>query len=735
MPFRRWAASTASRGGAQAGLTWSVTVAERDAARAERAARREERAQSSRQSDPSRDLRPEIQALRAIAVSLVVVYHLWPKALPGGFTGVDVFFAISGFLITSHLLREVDRTGRVSLAEFWARRARRILPAALLVIALTAVATIIWVPENYWSQYFGEIRASTAYVQNWHLADAAVDYLAAENNPSPLQHFWSLSAEEQFYIVWPVLILGAALVAAGRFVRARRGAITLVLGVVAALSLAYAISYTVSNPARAFFVTPTRAWEFAAGGLLAILALTRLPTPVRIAVSWGGLAALLVAALAYSGATPWPGYAALLPVLGTLAVIWAGAPRGRLSPTAAMSLPPVQFLGGISYSVYLWHWPLLILLPIITGDAINPTMKIIILVATVVLAWLTKVLVEDPVRTGSFLTKRKARWTFASVAVGTATVFVLAAIGSSTLDAHERQAEQRAKRVLADTPRCFGAASHDPAHRCVNPDLSRSVVPLPVVAATRANSPCTRQKREGLVWPCAFGVAESSHPKQEIAVIGDSHASHWRAAIDVVARAKKWHGVSIARAGCPFTRATKKLPEPARSQCVDWNRQVVAWLKRHPEITTVFVAQINGDVGVVTHGKDVFSTQVAGYAGAWELLPANVKRLYVFRDTPRMGKDTMACVQQAIDSHHRAGSSCAVPQSQALRRDPAEVATRRAAKRVKLIDMIRYLCDGRECPPVIGGALVYKDNHHLTEVYATTLGPYLRREIDKLERS
>src|SRR3954463_13198223 len=210
------------------------------------------------------DVRPEIQGLRAVAVAVVVVCHFWPSALPGGFVGVDVFFVISDFLITSHLLREVARTGRVSLAAFWARRARRILPAALLVLALCALATVAFVPEVHRQQFFAEIRASTFYVQNWELAHSAVDYFAAGDGPSPVQHFWSLSAEEQFYLVWPVLILAAAAIGARR---GRERRVFAALAAVTAASFAYSVHKTGADPRAAYFVTSTRAWEFGAGGL------------------------------------------------------------------------------------------------------------------------------------------------------------------------------------------------------------------------------------------------------------------------------------------------------------------------------------------------------------------------------------------------------------------------------------------------------------------------------------
>src|SRR3954453_21356090 len=197
-------------------------------------------------------VRAEIQALRALAVALVVVCHSWPHVLPGGFVGVDVFFVISGYLITAQLLAEVRRRGTVSLTGFWARRARRILPAALRVLAGCALATVAWVPQNHWQQFLDEIRAAPAYVENWQLAHTATDYFAnAASVQSPVQHYWSLSAEEQFYLVWPILIL----------VFARGRALVVAMSALAVASLAYSIYDTHANPAAAYFVTPTRAWE------------------------------------------------------------------------------------------------------------------------------------------------------------------------------------------------------------------------------------------------------------------------------------------------------------------------------------------------------------------------------------------------------------------------------------------------------------------------------------------
>src|SRR3954451_21103684 len=309
---------------------------------------------------PAQRWRPEIQALRALAVALVIAAHVWPDLVPGGFVGVDVFFVVSGYLITSLLVEEIARTGRIRLTAFWARRARRILPAALVTLLVCAVATMILVPSNHWDAFMREVAASAAYVENWQLAHTAVDYFAKDDGVSPVQHYWSLSVEEQFYLMWPLLLLGPPAVPRRRGPQSRVVALAAAMGVLTAVSLSWSILHTPNDPEAAYFVTPTRAWEFGAGGVLALLPqLARSPVLVRAILSWLGLAAIVVAAFAYGSDTVFPGSAALLPVLGTLAVIRAGAPDHRLAPARLLALGPIQRTGDLSYSLYLWHWPVL----------------------------------------------------------------------------------------------------------------------------------------------------------------------------------------------------------------------------------------------------------------------------------------------------------------------------------------------------------------------------------------
>ncbi len=682
------------------------------------------------------ELRPEIQGLRAIAVLLVVAYHLWPEAVPGGYVGVDVFFAISGFLITAHLFREAGRTGRVSLPRFWARRARRLLPASLTVLLFCAIATLLAVPQILWQSFFDDIRASAFYVQNWHLAASSVDYLASAEQPSPVQHFWSLSAEEQFYLVWPALILAAvALVRTGSLVHRRRAA-ALVLGLVTGASLVFSILFTASHAKEAYFVTPTRAWEFGAGGLLALLALRRTPpAPLRAVVSWAGIAAIAIAAFAYTDGTAFPGIAAALPILGALAVIWSGAPRLVWSPTRILALRPVQWVGDVSYGVYLWHWPLLILAPYLLGHDVGTGTRIAVLVGSLVLAWGTKVLIEDPVRRSRPLLARRPHVTFALAALATGLVVAVALQGTHRVQDELRAAKAKTARTVAAQPRCFGAASQNPDVPCVNPALARTVVPLPLEAKNEPNPACTRKTRVRAVSICEFGVPPAQ-AKRTFALIGDSHATHWRAGLEVVARRKGWHGLSITHTGCPFSAATYDLPEPARSRCISWNRQVPAQLARHPEVDTVFVSNITGGDVVVPRGKSSTRAKIDGYQRAWAALPPSVKRIVVIRDTPKSTGATLQCVDDAIAAKRDAGAACENPRRKGLDPDPAALAARALPReRAQVVDMTRYLCGPVECRAVIGGVLVYKDVHHLTRQYSTTLGPLLQRKIDRLELS
>jgi hypothetical protein len=282
--------------------------------------------------------------------------------------------------------------------------------------------------------------------------------------------------------------------------------------------------------------------------------------------------------------------------------------------------------------------------------------------------------------------------------------------------------------------RCFGAASRDPRRPCRDPKLLFEVVPTPDVAELSPNLPCTPLKGTGLVIPCEFGVP-AARALNSVALIGDSHAAHWRAALEHVATNVRWRGVSITRSGCPLSRATARLePAARRAACTLWNREVPRWLAAHPKISTVFVVA-HYDAGVVVPtDQDEWQVKLDGYAAAWKALPKSVKRVIVIRDTPKSTVDTLNCVRAAMAKHKSAGKACALARKDALGPDPAAAAARREhARRIKTIDLTSFFCSREKCFPVVGGALVYKDISHLTDVYSSSLGPYLLRKIRALD--
>jgi peptidoglycan/LPS O-acetylase OafA/YrhL len=338
--------------------------------------------------------RPEIQALRALAIAAVVTYHAWPGLLPGGQVGVDIFFVVSGYLITGMLLREHAATGGIRLGAFAVRRARRLLPSALLVLGACGVLTALVMPEEFRVQLVREIAASALSLQNWNLNLAGLAG-AEPLADSPLRHYWSLS--EQFYLVWPALLAG--LLALGRW---RNAGLRFVITAIVAITVAsflWNLHLTALDSSLAYFSTLARAWEFGVGAILAAMpASTMLAPAARAVLSWVGLGAIAVALVAPIDPATFPGAVVAVPVLATALVIWAGDPEVRGSPTVIARLPAVAWLGGISYALYLWHWPLIAFTPFVTGQPSEWWLVALLIGVSVVLAWLTTRFVEQPIR-------------------------------------------------------------------------------------------------------------------------------------------------------------------------------------------------------------------------------------------------------------------------------------------------------------------------------------------------
>ena len=393
--------------------------------------------------------RDDIQGLRAIAVVLVVAAHAGVGFLGGGYVGVDVFFVLSGFLITGLLLHGAERRGYVSFFDFYVRRAKRILPAATLTLVVTTIASyhllnyvrakqVVW--DSLWASFF---------FANVRFARQGTDYFTHGQPPSPIQHYWSLSVEEQFYFVWPALLaLVLFAVALGSRSGARRRSrgepvitvwgvrrLVIVVAVVGAASLAWSVHYTGIDPTAAYFSTFARGWELALGAVLAIGAtrVARLPPRWRTRIGWLGLAAIGAAALTYSDATAFPGYAALLPTVGTAFVIAAGlgTAQPRFGVGRALSTLPLRYVGDRSYAFYLWHWPVLVIAAQYTGHDLSVGVNLAFLLGAFLLSVVSYGLFENPIRRARW----KVSWSAALVPASIAAIAVVAAITLTSIDA------------------------------------------------------------------------------------------------------------------------------------------------------------------------------------------------------------------------------------------------------------------------------------------------------------
>jgi peptidoglycan/LPS O-acetylase OafA/YrhL len=643
--------------------------------------------------------RRDIEGLRAVAVLLVVLYHCGVPFLPGGYVGVDVFFVISGFLITGLLLDEHDRTGRIAVAAFYARRVLRLLPAAVLVVAATVVAAYRWLPPVQRPAVALDAFFTTVYSVNYHLAAAGADYLNADGAPSPLQHFWSLAVEEQFYLVWPVLLLACR--------RFRRAALSLLVGA----SLVASVGQTIAHPTWAYFGLHTRTWELGAGALIAAYR-TRLPrflAPV-------GLAAIAVSAVSFTSRTPFPGYAALLPVLGAAAVLTAGS----TAPSRLLTPPPLPALGRLSYSWYLWHWPILLIGPVALGIRPSPPVNLMLAAGSLLAAAVTFAVVENPAR---YLIAARARPWRAVGAGLLVTVVAAAGYGLSS-------------RAAAGGPSTgYVAPAAQPGNL---PALLRAPVPAvpsnlrPAIGKVAADQPriyrdkCSSELTDATVRaPCVYGDVTSA---TTVVLFGDSHAGAWFPALDQVARYRRWKLVVITKSACSAASVRifqAKLNRPF-DECVRWRESALEDIAAlHPAIVVVTSAAAGGELAEKSADPD--AAWVTGWATSADRLTAAAGTVYLIEDTPYQPQEVPSC----LSAHPRAPGICAQPRATAFP-FPARRAAIRAAfaeRGASTIDPTPWFCTATVCPVIVGDVLVYRDASHVTATYDRLLAPMLSRSL------
>ena len=657
--------------------------------------------------------RPDVQGLRAVAVLLVVIYHAIPSRVSGGYVGVDVFFVISGFLITNHLLARLSSTGHVGFADFYARRARRILPASLVVIVLTSVAVQVFVPPALRPGLLKNALWTVFYVPNISFAIDGTNYLA-ETAPSPFLHYWSLGVEEQFYLLWPLLLFALVTLARGS-----RRRLAFMVALLAVASFAYGWWLTYASQPWAYFGIASRAWELAAGALVAVVGpwvIAQIPRVLRAAIGWLGLSLVIFAAMHFDAFTPFPGVAAAVPVLGAVLVIAAGQVSGPGGPAVVLRARVMQFLGRISYSLYLVHWPVLVIPLLASGAVLAPRVALGLAAISIPLAWLLTMAVEDPVRR-SQLARRKPAWSLfgagaASVAIGASAVAGIALVHRMPVDAGRPAPTVTAVVVPKPVDQYPVFTEYVPSNMQPSLDTASASVPL-----IYANS-CHLDVPDVTVEGCVYGDV-SSH--RRIALFGDSHAAQWFPALDAIGVSEGLRLEVYTKSSCPSVDVPIFINAIEYSECAKWRDAVIAKLAADPPALVV-ISNMADQPNQPNGGID---------PDAWaQGLARVIRRLgaptLVISDTPHFPSTPATC----LSAHLQDAGACGISRNQAI--NSKWTNTERAAAEAvgaSVVDLDNYICNATRCEPIIGSTLVFRDAHHLTVPFVEQLEAPLRAAV------
>ncbi|MBS0616599.1 MAG: acyltransferase [Spirochaetes bacterium] len=677
--------------------------------------------------------RGDLQGLRAIAVLAVLVFHVWPKIFRGGFIGVDVFFVISGFLITGIIVGEIEKEKKLDLLRFWGRRMLRLLPAASVVLVFALVGTLLFLPRTDWLKGAEQVFAAALYAENWALVAQATDYWAQGQSPTAVQHYWSLSIEEQFYFVWPPLLAFSGFLA--RMVRVSvRGFAGTFIFLIFTFSLYMSVSgaHWAGTP---YFTTATRAWELALGALLALFGEKILATPaVKAAAGWLGLVAIFVSIFFINESLPFPGWIALVPTVGTALVIWAEA--APYAPYRLLALKPAQYIGDISYSLYLWHWPVIIFFKPFGDEFAKAYFPALVLALTFALAIISKYFIEDPFRFGrfSFRIPNSTRRHFIVGAFMTSAILIVVTAGSAHVtklfeEKSQRLLEEENERSYDKDPRYPGAAALDP----------KKPAPVPAGVPLKPNLRIAERDTRWRFFECMnrgrtceFGDANA---KTTVALVGDSHAMSYGPAFEIIAKRQGWRLVMMVKVACTIGDYPFWSDGKYRSDC-DWWRSRV--LRKMAEVKPHFIISVGGRQGVYGErpGKE---RQIQGYQTTIAKFQSLGAKMIVMADNPVMltslhgGWIEMpkCLLWKGIESSYCFKSRQITLDS--LSDNLVEAAQGMVG--VGAINLTAYMCTKDLCPPVIGNVVVYRDAHHLTETFVRTLVPYLEKELLRTMKS
>lgn len=641
--------------------------------------------------------RPDIEGLRGIAVLLVVLFHFGLPYLRGGFIGVDIFFVLSGYLITGLIFNEIRRSGQLSFSSFYARRVRRLLPAAALVLICTLlVSSKVYSPLEAKIQVESAV-ATSLYMSNGLFLHWASNYFAPETAGNPFLHTWSLAVEEQFYLVWPGLIALLCL----KSVSKKR--LVLGLGTVTAVSFAACVWVTFRNEQWAFFASPLRAWEFAVGGLAVLIDPQWLRRHARLLLPLSVLGLLMVigSAITFQDQRGFPGAIAAIPVVGTALILMAGAAGQNMGIGRLLSVPPLLLFGRLSYSWYLWHWPILVI-----GTARFPSLggggRCLLALLSLLLSYATFRLVENPIRYNKKLVSMP------QLSLSLAGLVPIAVIGISVLISLKATRDSQApeQRVLLKA-----ANDHNPhGDECLAPIGSRQVI------------------------ECRYGDIGA---KETVVLFGDSHADHWFVAMNDIALRHHWRLVTLVKASCPaadvraFYNETLRGVEP---ECAAWREEAFQRLQALKPVAVV----LSNSAGYLQASSLPRSSGLVLTPEDWRdglhLMLSNIAAIHsvpiVLSDVPRADTNVPYCLSRARQQG-RPDADCDTLRSKAVSTEAksAELQATNSVPSAHLIDLADRFCGAAACPAILSGTVMYRDTNHITTGAAKMMEPALDEKL------
>lgn len=679
--------------------------------------------------------RGDIQGLRGVAVLLVLLFHASIPGFKGGFVGVDIFFVLSGYLITGNLLREIKHTGRIKFREFYARRIRRLLPASLFVLLITLIAAVFCFPPLLLPGLAVDISSAGFYGSNIDFAIRATDYFAASTIPSPVLHFWSLGVEEQFYLFWPLIMALATIRRRNQVLK-----VFIVALVVFSSSLTFANWLLPRNQPWAFFSFPTRAWELILGALLASMAqwVVKLPRAMAAFAGLAGIGLVLISGLTQDDPQSFPGFPALTPTLGALLIILAGSTKNLTLPSKILALRPLQLMGKISYSLYLWHWPVLVIPQVVADKDVSITERALLALLSIVLALLTEKFIEAPFRKGFIISLQPLRnIVIAGVVASLLAVISFGADYAATADLRGKLGVEDAvaarnlidslviKSTPVNTVPVRPATVDFPVPTDLQPNLLNAKNDRPISYGDRCH---TQMNLKASTKPCIYGDTTSSI---EVVLFGDSHGLAWFPAMNQVAKENHWKLLSLTMSACSpadipaFNPSTGTLMQ----NCPIWRSvSVHRIIAEHPYMVLVastggFATQANG---VIVQGADRNAVFAAGMDRTITQLKSSGAKVLMMSDTPALAQDPLVC----LSAHPNSTLACATPVAKAISSNWITVESQIASSNsIALIRPQMWVCPTDPCPVVIGNILTYFDTGHMTATFSAALAGKLKSAI------